>query len=69
MDFLARMGIIETEEQERARLAHAPTGSKSRFLSTLPITIAEWPTGLLIRLPWDSARSEQTYSIVVVPIE
>ncbi|MEU6261827.1 hypothetical protein [Saccharopolyspora shandongensis] len=69
MAFLRRIGFIETEEQERARLAQAPTGSISHYLSTLPITIKEWPQDLLVQLPWEPPRSGKQYTVVVVPLE
>ncbi|MGI8307042.1 hypothetical protein [Saccharopolyspora hattusasensis] len=69
MTFLSRVGFVETEEQERARLALAPAGSISHYLSTLPITIKEWPQDLLVQLPWEPPRSDKQYTVVVVPIE
>ncbi|MFD3970167.1 hypothetical protein ACFV6B_04380 [Streptomyces microflavus] len=69
MSFLSRIGFIETEEQERARLAQAPEGSLNHYLSTLPVTIDEWPKDLLVELPWQQQRIEQPYRVVVVPIE
>ncbi|MFE5859780.1 hypothetical protein [Streptomyces virginiae] len=69
MSFLNRLGYIETEEQERTRLAQAPEGSLNHYLSTLPETIDEWPKDLLVELPWQQPRTDQAYRIVVVPIE
>ncbi|UJW28809.1 hypothetical protein L3Q67_26475 [Saccharothrix sp. AJ9571] len=68
MAFLTRTGFRETEEQERARLALAPEGSMSHYLSTLPITITEWLRDLLIELPW-SATERSAHRVVVVPIK
>ncbi|WP_328689858.1 hypothetical protein OHA74_12215 [Streptomyces phaeochromogenes] len=69
MSFLSRIGFIETEEQERARLAQAPEGSINHYLSTLPVTIEEWPKDLLVELPWEPPRTDRPYRIVAVPIE
>lgn len=69
MSFLSRIGCIETEEQERARLAQAPEGSLNHYLSTLPVTIDEWPKDLLVELPGSSRARTRSYRIVVVPIE
>lgn len=69
MSFLSRIGFIETAEQEQARLAQAPEGSLNRYLSTLPVTIEEWPRDLLVELPWEPPRTNQPYRVVVVPIE
>ncbi|WP_405824215.1 hypothetical protein OG705_29150 [Streptomyces sp. NBC_00838] len=69
MSFLCRIGFIETEEQERARLARGPEGSTNHYLSTLPVTIKEWPKDLLVELPWEPPRTDQAYRVVVVPIE
>ncbi|MGW3973853.1 hypothetical protein ACWEFD_31760 [Streptomyces ardesiacus] len=69
MSFLSRIGFIETEEQERARLARAPEGSTNHYLSILPVTIEEWPKDLVVELPWEPPRTDQPYRIVVVPIE
>ncbi|ELP66282.1 hypothetical protein ACOT81_38670 [Streptomyces sp. WI04-05B] len=69
MSFLSRIGLIETEEQERARLAQAPEGSINHYLSTLPVTIEEWPKDLLVELPWEPPRTDRPYRVVVVPIE
>lgn len=68
MSFLSRIGFIETEEQERARLAQAPEGSLNHYLSTLPVTIDGWPKDLLVELPWQQ-RTDQAHRVVVVPIE
>ncbi|MFD4577411.1 hypothetical protein ACFWNK_34095 [Streptomyces sp. NPDC058417] len=69
MSFLSSIGLIETEQQERARLAQAPEGSTNHYLSTLPVTIEEWPKDLLIELPWEPPRTDRPYRVVVVPIE
>ncbi|MFE7116571.1 hypothetical protein ACFU99_14280 [Streptomyces sp. NPDC057654] len=69
MSFLSHIGLIETEEQEQARLAQAPEGSLNHCLSTLPVTIKEWPKDLLVELPWEPPRTDQAYRVVVVPIE
>ncbi|MEV0445761.1 hypothetical protein AB0I84_40430 [Streptomyces spectabilis] len=69
MSFLSSIGFIETEEQEQARLAQAPEGSLNHCLSTLPVTIEEWPKDLLVELPWEPPRTNQSYRVVVVPIE
>jgi hypothetical protein len=66
MSFLERIGFIETEEQERERLAQSPEGSSNHHLSTLPITIREWPQDLLIELPGSTMNDHR---IVVVPID
>lgn len=60
--------FTETAEQERARLASAAAGSKTHALSTLPVTILEWPQDLLIELPWRSTE-ESEYRVVVVPFQ
>lgn len=52
MSFLEKIGYIETEEQERARLAEAPEGSTAHALSQLPVNITGWVQDLLIELPW-----------------
>lgn len=69
MSFLSHLGFLETEEQERDRLAQAPTGSISQYLSTLPITITGWPKDLLVQLPWEPPRAGAKHTVVVVPIE
>ncbi|MFJ6484230.1 MULTISPECIES: hypothetical protein [unclassified Streptomyces] len=69
MSFLSRIGCIETEEQERTRLAQADEGSLNHYLSTLPVTIEEWPKDLLVELPRQQPRTHQAYRVVVVPIE
>ncbi|MGW0538524.1 hypothetical protein [Streptomyces sp. NPDC003032] len=69
MSFLSRIGFIETAEQEQARLAQAPEGSINHYLSTLPVTIEEWPKDLVVELPWEPPRASQSYRVVVVPIE
>ncbi|MFF3697413.1 hypothetical protein [Streptomyces sp. NPDC002221] len=68
MSFLSRIGFVETNEQERERLARAPEGSINHYLSTLPVNVPEWPQDLLIQLPWAPPRTNQTYRILVVPI-
>ncbi|MFC4048307.1 hypothetical protein ACFOY4_01315 [Actinomadura syzygii] len=55
--------LFETPEQEAARLAAAPEGSKNHDLSLLPVTIREWPQDLLIALPGTK------HQVVVVPFE
>ncbi|MFE4332516.1 hypothetical protein ACFRQM_24755 [Streptomyces sp. NPDC056831] len=69
MGFLEKIGFIETEDQEQARLAQAPEGSLNHYLSALPVTIAEWPKDLLVELPWEPPRTDQSFHVVVVPIE
>ncbi|MFD8609490.1 hypothetical protein [Streptomyces sp. NPDC059631] len=69
MSFLSRIGFVETAEQEQARLAQAPGGSTHHYLSTLPVTIEEWPKDLLVELPWEPPRTDKSYRVVVVPIE
>ncbi|MFJ5071700.1 hypothetical protein ACIQC7_35320 [Kitasatospora sp. NPDC088556] len=69
MSFLSSIGFIETEEQERARLAQAPEGSLNHYLSTLPVTIDEWPKDLLVELPRQQPHTDRAYHVVVVPIE
>ncbi|MFC8125468.1 hypothetical protein [Streptomyces sp. NPDC057302] len=69
MSFLSRNGFIETEEQEQARLAQAPDGSLNHYLSTLPVTIEEWPKDLLVELPWAPPHTGRPYRVVAVPIE
>lgn len=60
--------FTETAEQERKRLASAAAGSKTHALSTLPVTIFQWPQDLLIELPW-RATGESEYRVVVVPFQ
>lgn len=60
---------VETEEEERERLASAPVGSTSHFLSTLPVTIPEWPEGLVIELPSMAFDDRPAHRIVVVPVK
>lgn len=55
----------ETPEQEIARLAAAPEGSQDHTLSKLPVTIKEWPRGLVIELPWQTIG----HRVTVVPIK
>jgi hypothetical protein len=69
VEFLEKIGFIETQEQEQARLAQAPESSQNRYLSTLPVTIADWPKDLLVELPWEPPRTDRPYRVVVVPIE
>uniref|UniRef100_A0AAU2UVR5 Uncharacterized protein n=1 Tax=Streptomyces sp. NBC_00003 TaxID=2903608 RepID=A0AAU2UVR5_9ACTN len=69
MSFLSRIGFIETAEQEQARLAQAPAGSINHYLSTLPVTIEGWPKDLVVELPWQPPRTDQSYRFVVVPID
>ncbi|MFB7918925.1 hypothetical protein [Streptomyces sp. NPDC056061] len=69
MGFLERIGFIETEEQERERLAQAPQGSINHYLATLPETIPGRPQDRLVQLPWKPPRTEQRYTIVVVPFQ
>jgi hypothetical protein len=69
MSFLSRICFIETAEQEQARLAQAPEGSINHYLSTLPVTIEGWPKDLVVELPWQQPRTNQSYRVVVVPIE
>ncbi|MDW6058123.1 hypothetical protein SAZ11_08470 [Streptomyces sp. FXJ1.4098] len=33
------------------------------------MTIEEWPKDLLVELPWEPPRTNQSYRVVVVPIE
>lgn len=68
MSFLERVGFLETEAQEQARLALAPEGSISHALSKLPITLRGCPQDLLIELPWrDTDKTD--HRVVVVPID
>lgn len=69
MTFLERIGFIETPEQEQARLAQSPVGSTNHTMSQLPVTITQWPQDLLIQLPWDEPRTNESYTVVVVPHE
>lgn len=69
MPFLERSGFLETEGQERARLAQSLEGSTNYYLSTLPVTIAEWPQDLLVELPWKQSCTIEQRRLVVVPIE
>lgn len=63
--------LIETVEEEQARLATAPVGSIHHGLSQLPASINDWFEGLLIELPnlpvVDGTVS--TAIVVVVPVE
>lgn len=54
--------LLETEEAEAARLAEAPEGSKSHYLSTLAVTIKQDARGLVVTLP-----NDQGHQITVVP--
>lgn len=68
MSLLEKTGFIETAEQEAARLAQAPAGSKSHALSQLPVRIAQWPEDLLIELPWaEMGLNDEPHRVVVVP--
>lgn len=62
--------VVESEAEERARLAKAPVGSTTHELSWLPVNITQWPEGLIINLPRlpyvDGALPE--HDIVVVPV-
>lgn len=69
MPFLERIGYLETEEQERARLARCPAGSTNHQLSTLPVTITECPQDVLVELPWQRPPAVEQHRVVVVPIE
>ncbi|WP_326742788.1 MULTISPECIES: hypothetical protein [unclassified Streptomyces] len=69
MGFFEKIGLIETADQEQARLARAPEGSLNHYLSTLPETIAEWPKDLLVELPWEPPRTDRSFHVIVVPIE
>ena len=69
MSFLETIGFVETEEQERERLAAAPEGSAAHTLSQLPVNITGWVQDLLIELPWTEPRTDKTYRVVVVPFE
>lgn len=48
---MAFIDTYETEEQEAARLAASPVGSKNHTLSKLPVTMREHPLHLLVKLP------------------
>ncbi|MFC4225433.1 hypothetical protein [Lysinibacter cavernae] len=63
MTFVGKLGLIETEEQERRRLAQAPAGSDSHFWSTLPETVKDWPEGFIVKLP-----SRHNHKIAVIPV-
>lgn len=56
---------VESFEQEQARLAEAPEGSKAHFWSTLPQTVTGSPEGLALRLP---TMFPEKGRIVVVPL-
>lgn len=65
---MAFLPLRESAESEAARLAQAPEGSRFHALSTLPVTINDWPLDQLIELPWlDAGISDKR--VVVVPIE
>lgn len=68
MGFLSRIGLVETAEQEQARLAASPEGSINHSLSLLPVRIQEYPKDLLIKLPWSNVDAGERYVIVVVPV-
>lgn len=59
------IGILETEETERKRLAEYPEGSLEHHLSTLPVAIRQWPQDTLVTLP---SRPDDARMIVVVPL-
>lgn len=65
MGFLENIGFIETEAQERDRLALAPEGSLNHFLSSLPAILSAWPEGLVVELP---QQFPENGVIVVVPV-
>lgn len=69
MSFLERIGCLETKGQEQARLAHSPEGSTNHYLSTLPITLADWPQDMLVELPWKPPRTTEPHRVVVVPLD
>lgn len=70
MSFLEKIGFVETPEQEQARLALAPEGSKSHALSQLPVTIEGWPEGLVIELPWaEMGLYDEPHCVIVVPVQ
>lgn len=58
---------VETEEQEQARLAQAPEGSIRNALSKLPVTIREWPEGLVVELPF-AQTGRTAHRVIVVPV-
>lgn len=55
--------LIETDEEEAARLAAAPPGSDEHRMAALPVTVPGHPAGLVLELP-----SEGDGQIIVVPI-
>lgn len=57
------LSLLETPEQEVARLAAAPEGSRSHFLSGLPVQVTGVPRGSLIELP---AQFPEKGRVVVV---
>lgn len=63
--------ILETPEEEVARLASAPEGSKSHWLAGLPVLLSAGSLkGLVIELPVQlSAAGHRDHRIVVVPVE
>lgn len=57
--------LFETEVDEAARLAQLPEGSVLRAVSDHPVTIAQEPMNLPLRLP---AAATPNGTLVVVPI-
>ncbi|MDN6566327.1 MAG: hypothetical protein L0K65_04665 [Actinomyces sp.] len=57
------LSLLESPEQEVARLAAAPQGSRSHFLSGLPVQVTADPRGSLIELP---AQFPENGRVVVV---
>lgn len=56
------------QHREQQLLATAPEGSANHALAELPVTIAEWPEGLLIRLPLaETGRGD--HKLIVVPVK
>lgn len=60
--------LMETEEEERARLAQYPVGSTNHDLSKLPITIKTDVRNMVIQLPGAPYGSTQN-TMIVVPID
>lgn len=59
--------IIETPEEEAARLDQCPVGSRSHELSLLPVTVEDPSVrGLIIRLPRNNSNHDGDRSITVV---
>lgn len=56
--------LLETPEEEVARLAKSPVGSKNHRMSQLPVNIRRNVQDLIIELPWDEGNT-----VVVVPFE